>query len=336
MGSTYGRYAEQRVQLVRTVACIARGRQLTLIRKLAMLASSPSLLRIAATVLAALALFVYQQEMAQSAAERAGAESATPDDVRPNRIQFEYVPPQNPKHEGVYTQIKQAQALEKIQQLFNPFRLPMDLTVKTMSCGRSNAWYQRPAVTLCYEYLDEILQSAPKEASPAGVTPVDAVAGQFYYVVAHEFGHAMFDVLQVPSFGSAEDAADQFSTFIMLHLGKDDARRLISGAAYSYRNVVQDSAAIVPLQAFSDMHSMPAQRFFNLLCIAYGADPTTFADVVEKKYLPEARARDCQREYNEVAFAFNKLFGPHLDQELVQRTLHREWLPPESPKPLRN
>jgi hypothetical protein len=84
------------------------------------------------------------------------------------------------------------------------------------------------------------------------------------------------------------------------------------------------------------MHGMPAQRFFNLLCIAYGADPTTFSYVVEEKFLPEERARDCKREYDEVAFAFNKLIGPHLDQELVQRTLQRDWLPPESPKPLRN
>jgi hypothetical protein len=276
--------------------------------------------------------------IAQSAAARPSTQDVADEaqQARPNRILFEYVPPQNPQLMQVYNHIKAGQALEKIQQLFSPFRLPIELTVKTIECGKSNAWYQRPVVTLCYEYLDEILQSAPKELGPAGVTPVDAVVGQFFYVVAHEFGHAMFDVLQVPSFGSAEDAADQFSTFIMLHLGKDDARRLISGAAYSYRNVVQDSAAIVPLQAFSDMHGMPAQRFFNLLCIAYGADPETFAYVVEQKYLPEARARDCQREYNEVAFAFNKLIGPHLDQELVQRTLHREWLPPESSKPLRN
>ena len=35
---------------------------------------------------------------------------------------------------------------------------------------------------------------------------------------------------------------------MMLHLGKDDARRLISGAAYSYRNAIQNSAAIVPVQ----------------------------------------------------------------------------------------
>jgi Putative metallopeptidase len=274
--------------------------------------------------------------LAQQGIERVSVETSASEQARPDRIQFEYVPPQNPRLDHVYTHIRAGQGLEKIQQLFSPFRLPADLTVKTIECGRSNAWYQRPTVTICYEYLDEIWQGAPKGVGPAGVTPVDAVVGQFFYVVAHEFGHAIFDLLQVPSFGSAEDAADEFSTFMLLHLGKEDARRLISGAAYSYRGAVQDSAAFVPLQAFSDMHSMPAQRFYNLLCIAYGADPQTFAYAVEQKYLPEARARDCKREYDEVAFAFKRLLGPHLDEALVQQALHKEWLPPESPKPVGN
>jgi hypothetical protein len=34
----------------------------------------------------------------------------------------------------------------------------------------------------------------PKETTPAGVTPVDAVLGQFFYAIAHEAGHAMFDL----------------------------------------------------------------------------------------------------------------------------------------------
>ena len=257
------------------------------------------------------------------------------EEPRPNRIQFEYVPPKDPRHEHVYKHVKEELALEKVQQLFSPFRLPVDLTVRTIGCdGRSNAWYQRPGVSLCYEYLAQIWHSAtPEETTAAGVTPIDAVVGQFFYVVLHEFGHAMFDLLRVPSFGSSEDAADQFSTYMMLHLGKDDARRLIPGAAFSYMNSVQSSASIVPLKAFTDMHGMPAQRFYNLLCIAYGADPTAFAYVVVK-YLPEDRARDCKREYDEVAFAFTTLIGPHLDEDLTKQILNKEWLPPQSAEPL--
>ena len=41
-------------------------------------------------------------------------------------------------------------------------------------------------------------------------------------------------LLKIPLFGREEDAADQFSAYIMLHFGKEDAHRLIEGAAYQY------------------------------------------------------------------------------------------------------
>ena len=207
--------------------------------------------------------------------------ASTAPDVQSQRILFAYEEPKNPAHQSLYELVKEHRVLEKLQKIFSPFRLPIDLTLKTVGCdGRANAWYQRPSITLCYEYLAEIEKGIPKETTPAGITPQDALIGEFFYVVAHEFGHAAFDLLNVPSFGGAEDAADQFSTYLMLHFGKDEARKLISGAAYSYRDAVQNSTVILPLQAFSDVHGVPAQRFYNLLCVAYGADPEVFADVV--------------------------------------------------------
>jgi hypothetical protein len=258
----------------------------------------------------------------------AAAPAAAAPDVQAQRIRFEYVKPVNPAHQSLYESMKERRVLEKLQEIFGPFRLPVDLTFRTVGCdGKSNAWYQRPSITLCYEYLADIVKSMPKETTPAGVTPEDAVDGQFFYVVAHEFGHAIFDLLEVPSFGRSEDVADQFSTYIMLQFGKGEARRLIAGAAYSYRNFVQSSASIVPLQAYSELHGLPAQRFFNLLCMAYGADPKVFADVVEKGFLPQSRAADCRREYNQVAFAFQQLILPHVDRQLARQVLDRAWLP---------
>jgi hypothetical protein len=110
-------------------------------------------------------------------------------------------------------------------------------------------------------------------------------------------------------------------------LGKDDASRLIAGAAYSYKNNLQSSAVILPLRAFTDMHGLPAQRYYNLLCIAYGADAKAFARVVDEGLLPQERARDCGREYSGVAHAFSRLIAPHLDQELVKRVHQKDWLP---------
>jgi Putative metallopeptidase len=260
------------------------------------------------------------------------APAAAAADAQAGRIQIEYQQPGNPAHQPLYELIKQRRVLEKLQEIFGPFRLPMELTIRTIGCdGRANAWYQRPFLTLCYEYLEEIRQNAPKETTPLGLTASDAVAGQFFYVAAHEFGHAVFDLLAVPSFGGAEDAADQFSAYLMLHVGKDEARRMVLGAAYSYRNVLQSSTVVLPLKAFSDLHGVPAQRFYNLLCVAYGADPQVFADAVEKGYLPQTRAPGCAREYGQVAFAFQQLIAPHIDKELAAKVHKKAWLPEAAP-----
>ena len=249
-------------------------------------------------------------------------------EVQTNRMRIEYVAPTNPAHQALYELLKEKRALEKLQEIFSPFRLPVDLTLRTVGCdGVSNAWYHLPAVSVCYEYLNEILQAMPKSTTPDGVTPADAVMGQFFYVFAHEMGHAMFDILQVPIFGNAEDAADHFATYIMLQFGKDQARGLITGAALSYKKYVMGPQVTAPLVAFSDAHAAPAQRFFNLLCLAYGANQELFSDFVTKGYLPEARARGCKGEYDQVAFAFRDLIVPHLDQQMAKVVLNKAWLP---------
>ena len=249
-------------------------------------------------------------------------------DAQSKRIAIEYEPPKNPAHQPLYEMLKEHRVLEKMQEIFSPFQLPIELTFKTVGCdGVSNAWYSRPNVTICYEYLAEIQRDMPKETTPAGVTPADAVLGQFFYAIAHEIGHAMFDLLSVPIFGYQEDAADQFAGYIILQFGKADARRLILGAAHSYNKYVQNPTVTAPLTAFSDEHGPPAQRFYNLLCLAYGADPVLFADVVEKKYLPKERARLCRGQYGELTYAFHQLIVPHLDRQLAKQVMDKSWLP---------
>src|SRR5262245_6046252 len=251
-------------------------------------------------------------------------------DPQSNRIRIEYEPPKNPAHQPLYEMLKEHRVLERLQEIFSPFQLPIELTFKTVGCdGVSNAWYSRPTVTICYEYLAEIQRDMPKETTPAGVTPADAVLGQFFYAIAHEVGHAMFDLLNVPVFGHQEDAADQFAGYIILQFGKADARRLILGAANSYSKYVKNPTVTAPLVAFSDEHGPPAQRFYNLLCLAYGADPVVFADVVDKNYLPKERAKLCRGQYGELNYAFHQLIVPHLDRQLAKQVMDKSWLPPD-------
>jgi hypothetical protein len=261
------------------------------------------------------------------------AAPASAQNPQPNRIRIEYVEPKNPDFQLILDELKKRKALEALQEIFSPVRLPSELTIKTVECGMSNAWYQRPTLTICYEYLADMRKTTPKETSAAGITPDDALLGQFFYVVAHEMGHALFDALNVPLFGGPETAADQFAAYMMLTLGKQDARRLIGGAAYTYKDYVDKDKVIVPKTAFADIHGAPMQRLYNLLCIAYGADREMFADVVEAGYLPKDRARGCRVEYGEVNYAFQQTIRPSLDPELAKAVMAKSWLPPVTTRP---
>jgi hypothetical protein len=262
---------------------------------------------------------------------------AAEEDVGPIRIEYEA--PKNPAHQEIYERIKERRALEMLREMFSPFRMQENLYIKTVGCdGVPNAYFFRekdlPTIRICYEYLDEVQKNLPKDTTPEGITPHDAMVGQLLFAVAHELGHAMFDIYNVPIFGRQEDAADQFATYIILQFGGEKAHRLIKGAAYSYKGFIKDlkdkPKVTVPLAAFSSDHGAPEQRFFNLACIAYGYDPKIFAEVVDKDYLPENRAKVCTYEYSNLRYAFRTLIAPHVDKELAQKVIKKTWLPVQS------
>jgi hypothetical protein len=253
--------------------------------------------------------------------------------AKADQIDIDYVAPKSAEHQPVLELIKEHRTLERIQQLLRPLRLPRRLLIKTEGCdGVSNAYYDDAVVTVCYEYLDDVWKNVPEETTPAGVAPIDALIGPVMDVFLHEAGHAVFDILQVPLFGREEAAADQFSVYIMLKMEKDEARRLIMGTAYQYQNDVQSPTVSMPLLKFADAHGTPSQRYFNVLCLAYGADKQLFADFVSKGALPKERAESCEDEYAQVEFAFDRLIAPSIDRELAS-TPQGRWLLPVDTRP---
>lgn len=256
------------------------------------------------------------------------AESSRP---RADRIAIAYALPKNPDHQSVYDLVKERHVLERLQQFLSPLRLPRPLLLKTERYdGEVNAWYEDDAVTVCYEYIADILQNAPEQTTPAGITRSDTIVGTTLEVFLHEVGHAVFDYLDVPILGREEDAADQLAANLLLQFGKSDARQLIAGVAYTYnREAALPSGKKTP---FADEHGLPAQRFYNVICLAFGADPKLFGGLVTKGYLPRERAEGCDGEYDQVARAMKKLIQPHIDRKLVERVKATKWLDFAEPK----
>lgn len=277
-----------------------------------------------------LAVLAFCWTIAPVVAVAGGLDPAKPA-ARSGQIRIEYVLPSNPSHQEIYELMKGRRVLERFREFLSPIRLPGPLLLKLAGCdGIANAWYQPDdhAVTVCYEYLDEVQAAAPSETTPAGVTRDDAIVGPGVEVFLHEIGHAVFDMLKTPILGREEDAADQIAAYSLLQLGKDEARRTVVGVAYMYGREAQGQAP--KMQQFADAHALPAQRFYNLLCMAYGADPVLFGDLVEQKFLPEARAEWCADEYKQVTYAVHKLITPYMDQKQARKMKARKWLKPPS------
>lgn len=116
------------------------------------------------------------------------------------------------------------------------------------------------------------------------------ILGIFY----HEFGHALIDVLNLPVFGQEEDAAD-VASILMIHAFYDEgaATDLAYSAALGFLAEEQASETT----AYWDVHGPDRQRFYNTVCLFYGAYPDDRADLAEDFELPEARAETCPEEF---------------------------------------
>jgi Putative metallopeptidase len=244
--------------------------------------------------------------------------------LRTNRVEIEYSTPKNAAHEPIYRLMRERKVLERFKEYLSPLRLPRVLVLKVEGCdGDINAWYADDAVTVCYEYLDSILQNAPEQTAAEEVTRMDAVIGPVVDVFLHETGHAVFDYNQVPILGREEDAADQFAAYFWLQADKNDARRLLAGVAYEY---ARDAAAPTRKKnPFADAHGLPMQRLYNVLCLAYGSDPKQFEQMVTDGHLPAERAEGCEDEYAQVKRAMTALIGPYIDESLAKRVRSRQW-----------
>jgi uncharacterized membrane protein YhaH (DUF805 family) len=243
-------------------------------------------------------------------------------------IKITYVRPINPSNQATYARLKERQVLEELSAFLSPLYLPYELRISTVECGVPNSYYTHGSgVYICYELSAYISRMSRTIEPPKGFTRQDVIVGVFVQIALHEVGHAVFDMLKVPVFGREEDAADQIAAFVMLNFGKDLARRTLTGAEQFWQAI----DAPLSRTAFADEHGTPLQRFYNLLCIAYGGQPDTFKDLVEAGMLPKQRAARCGGEYEQAKLAFTKTIWPHVHEDLLKKVQSIEWAKWEAP-----
>jgi len=119
------------------------------------------------------------------------------------------------------------------------------------------------------------------------------VASNLISVFYHELGHAVIDTMQVPIFGQEEDAADVFSILLIDEIFEPESANIIAyDAAFGFHAEAQENTP-----AFWDVHGPDEQRYYNLVCIFYGANPDLREELAQELGLPEERAIRCAEEY---------------------------------------
>lgn len=272
---------------------------------------------------------------------RALAQMLPPPDLVNARVEIEYVRPKNADFLPIHDRLRARKVLETLRQFLAPlkFKDGQKLIVKFDECGKSYFRYQRGGVAIvCYEFVDQIEKLAP--SSPVHliqtqgrppVKPDAALVGPVVQALIHEVAIAAFDLFDIPVWGRQDDAADRVAALVLLQFSKYDlAWNTIVGTAWFLAG-----SALAPPD-LSDVRGVTAQRYYTMLCIAYGGNRRVFGGFVaaERSFdpspaagdLPLVRARGCPEEFTTLRDAFNAAVAPHLDQDLLRRVQVVQWI----------
>jgi Putative metallopeptidase len=245
------------------------------------------------------------------------------------QIDIAYAEPKNPGFRPLYDKLKKREVLEILRAFLAPLRLPRTIAVKIDECGSAGVHYKPGApVTICYEYIAILERAAPDVRLQIGgqvFTRDDALVGAFVHVTLHEMARAVFDVLEIPVWGREDHAADRVAGFLMFQFGEKVAYRTLVGTSW-FLSQVSASRTGLPSGDFAYTRSLDGetlQRFYNVLCVAYGGDPDNFAFV--KRTLPDRRSENCRSEYLQLQRSFNDTFMPYIDPDLLKKVQATDW-----------
>jgi hypothetical protein len=172
---------------------------------------------------------------------------------------------------------------------------------------------QARTVYIPWDYVEEAKTDLRDAGQQINLTaPLDQVlSGAMTYVLYHETGHGVIDLLDLPVQGREETVADSFGTTLAIASGPNGqtiplaAGELIAAHAKELQNPAAQAAA---------RYDLPQQRYFDVQCLVYGSNPARNANLVggEQGMIPPGQSQTCVYDYQREARSWQRLLGPHL------------------------
>jgi len=206
--------------------------------------------------------------------------------------------------------IKKEKLLEKAADDLNKaLILPNNIFLRSKDCGEPNAEFdsKTESVTVCYELMEHFANLYKSD----GMKPEDADKKMFdavRFAFLHEVGHALIYNYDLPIAGNEEDAADRCSSYINIEELGDAGVNAVLAAADAFR--IESKQKSATKRDLADEHLLQEQRFYNSLCMIYGADAEKYEYFVTDGYLPKERAARCPVEYQRTVESWKNLLQP--------------------------
>ena len=162
--------------------------------------------------------------------------------------------------------------------------------------------------------------AGPAAAKPLDKAQLDALRKEYIlanaeFTLLHEFGHAAFDAFDVPLFSREEEAADTVATVLMVLNYNVQNRpagvdRLLMVSAEWYQEW-ETRGRVTELKPYWDEHPLSIERFYNINCLAFGANEDLLSLSLDTKLLPVERGWFCDQEFNRAKRAVEWLYHQH-------------------------
>lgn len=258
-----------------------------------------------------------------------------------NQIDVSYVEPASEELRSAYLNLKKNGVLEQLKTFLSPLKLPRRLLVQAKQCG-SNAGAYQPggSVIICYEDVRRIEQTLPEESEilvgPGALTGEnrgrlrreELLVAPIIMVTLQKVAFALFDILDAPVWGNADEAANRLAGYLMTQFGDQIAWKTLMGSAWYLAQTTMSGAGA----DFYYVRDPEARRFYGILCMAYASDPKTFGFLARNFDIPSRRIDKCAQDFTQVQQAFDATILPHVDQILLQKVRAMPWLPSVKPQ----
>jgi len=190
-----------------------------------------------------------------------------------------------------------------------------------------------PEIVVVTPQEHDPMDASEKGLPPAVVNRIEQMSySAMWFIFFHETGHMLITELNLPATGPEEDVADEFATFVLTDAMKAAPKReqkmfladiIYSGAVF-WRITAQikeaQTGGKVTNGEWQDEHSPDMKRYYNVICLATGADPVIFIPKAVEDGMTEARLMRCSDEYQKKHEAWTRIFDPHV-KNIVERVL---------------